>query len=291
MSTGSSIALLTVIAFLFCYTPSEMMAAPQVGDIEALPSLGKGGQQAYEKFLTSEPNRAFAISPTGHWGYTTRRDSRTKAVKNALYNCNKVSRSVCRVYALNDDVVFQRYAAFEQQSIALLEKLKHKTLTRSEYGDELRDYRLAYSEGLKREPYHADTPVHLTGVRTIKTVDLVKLMTSVEPPILIDVLGGDGHRTLPGAYWVIGAGVAGGEDANADILERLKWLLSGLTKENKATPIVFFCLDSLCWLSYNASLRARDIGYSNVFWYRGGINTWEAARLEMLEAVQYGQIR
>jgi PQQ-dependent catabolism-associated CXXCW motif protein len=291
MRRGSSTILLTVVVFAFCCVPFRLMAAPQADDIEALPSLGVGGRQAYEKFLGLKPARAFAISPTGAWGYASKRDSRTKATMGALYNCNKASHNICRVYALNDDVVFQRYAAFEQQSVAALEKLNPKAPSRSEYGDELKDYRLVYPEGLKREPYHDGTPVSLRGVRTIKTVDLVKLMTSVEPPILIDVLEGEGHRTLPGAFWVRGAGIAGGDDANADILERLQWLLSGLTKSNKDSPIVFFCLDSLCWLSYNASLRARDTGYSNVFWYRGGVKAWEAAHLEVLEAVQYGQMR
>jgi PQQ-dependent catabolism-associated CXXCW motif protein len=291
MRRGSLIVLLSVVVFLFCCVPSIRMAAPQAKDIEALPSLGVGGRQVYEKFLGLEPNRAFAISPTGAWGYASKRGSRTKATMGALYNCNKASRNICRVYALNDDVIFQRYTAFEQQSAAALEKLNQKAFSRSEYADELKDYRVTREEGLKQDPYHDGTPLTLKEVRTIKTVDLVKLMTSPEPPILIDVLEGDGHRTLPGAYWVKGAGLAGGDDANADMLERLRWLVSGLTKSNKATPIVFFCLDSLCWLSYNASLRARDTGYSNVFWYRGGVKAWEAAHLEVLEAVQYGQMR
>jgi len=283
--------LLAAVVLAFCCTPFGLLAASQVGDVEAVPLLGVNGRQAYTKFLSSEPARAFAISPTGGWGYTFKKDSRTKAVWSALYNCNKASRNVCRVYALNDDLEYQRYVDFEQQSIAMIEKLKGKVLSSSEYGDELRDYRVVSPENLLPEPYHEDTPLSLKNVHTIKTVDLLKLMASAEPPILIDTLEGDGHRTLPGAYWVRGAGMASAEHANADIRDRLDFLLSGLTKGNKAASIVFFCLDSRCRLSYNASLRARDIGYSNISWYRGGIKAWEAASLDTLVAIQYGQMR
>ena len=31
------------------------------------------------------------------------------------------------------------------------------------------------------------------------------------------------------------------------------------------------------WTPYNAGLRAVHMGYSKVFWYRGGITTWKPA--------------
>jgi PQQ-dependent catabolism-associated CXXCW motif protein len=46
-------------------------------------------------------------------------------------------------------------------------------------------------------------------------------------------------------------------------------------------PLVFFCVNSQCWLSYNASLRAAALGYTNVYWYRGGIESWRAAGLPL----------
>lgn len=30
-------------------------------------------------------------------------------------------------------------------------------------------------------------------------------------------------------------------------------------------------------MSYNAALRAINLGYRNVLWYRGGIEAWQAA--------------
>ena len=34
---------------------------------------------------------------------------------------------------------------------------------------------------------------------------------------------------------------------------------------------MFYCEGAQCWESYNAALRALDLGYSNVLWYRGGL--------------------
>jgi PQQ-dependent catabolism-associated CXXCW motif protein len=50
--------------------------------------------------------------------------------------------------------------------------------------------------------------------------------------------------------------------------------LESLSGGDKAKPIVFYCRSSSCWHSYNASLRAVEAGYTNVLWYRGGIDAW-----------------
>ena len=63
--------------------------------------------------------------------------------------------------------------------------------------------------------------------------------------------------------------------------------LEKLTAGRKSVPIVFFCLSSECWLSYNAGLRAIELGYTNVHWFRGGTAAWERAGFEMMEAVPF----
>ena len=50
-----------------------------------------------------------------------------------------------------------------------------------------------------------------------------------------------------------------------------------LTNNNLNMPLVFFCPGVKCWESYNAALRAINLGYSKVYWYRGGISSWTAA--------------
>lgn len=269
-----------------------LVSAPlaQTGTTDSSPPVTEKGKDAYTRFLSAEHARAFAVSPTGGWGVASKRESRTTAVLAALYFCNKANHNICRTYAVNDDTVYQRYSTFEQGSRAIVEKLKAERFSFSNYGDEQRDYGIASTEALRAEPYHAETPLLLKGVRTVTTIELVKMMTSATPPILVDVLEGDGHKTIPSAYWVRGAGLTGGEDRNADIRDRLGFVLTGLSGKDKAVSLIFFCLDSMCWLSHNAAMRARDLGYSNVLWYRGGTKAWDAARLATLEAAQYGQV-
>ena len=255
--------------------------AGTVSEIAAVPYLTEKGREEYAKFLAAGPARAFAVAENGAWGFSEKRDTRSRAVAIALYRCNKAAHDICRVYAVNEDVVYSRYAAFEERSRTLLGQLTTETFRFAEYGSEDRDYRSSPVDGLLREPYHEDTPTELKGVVTIKTVALVKLLTTPTPPILIDALEGDGHKTIPGALWIRGAGIYGrnGTD-NGEIQDRL-----GLP-----TSIVFFCLDSHCRLSYNAVWRARELGYTNLYWYRGGVEAWGAALLDSLDAVQYGQV-
>ena len=40
-----------------------------------------------------------------------------------------------------------------------------------------------------------------------------------------------------------------------------------------------YCQGTYCWMSYNAALRAINLGYTNVLWYRGGIEAWKQAGL------------
>ena len=48
---------------------------------------------------------------------------------------------------------------------------------------------------------------------------------------------------------------------------------------DRSTRMVFFCHDGTCPMSYNLAQAAISAGYSNVLWYRGGINAWMAAGL------------
>jgi PQQ-dependent catabolism-associated CXXCW motif protein len=53
------------------------------------------------------------------------------------------------------------------------------------------------------------------------------------------------------------------------------------TNNNPQQPLVFFCAGAECWESYNAALRAVRLGYHDVYWYRGGVASWQAAGLPL----------
>lgn len=133
----------------------------------------------------------------------------------------------------------------------------------------------------KRAPYHAPTPMSIPGARVIKTLELKAFLESNRNLIVIDVLGSKNRQSIPGALWMVGAG--DGQFFGAE-KSRFSTALDKLTAGDKTRPIVFLCLSSECWLSYNASLYAVEAGYKDVIWYRGGTNAWSGASLELVKA-------
>jgi PQQ-dependent catabolism-associated CXXCW motif protein len=145
------------------------------------------------------------------------------------------------------------------------------------HADEAADFGVSPQAELRQRDFHAPTPLEVPGARTVSTAELRQKLQAplAERPVLIDVLGGSGHASLPGAIWLSGAGRGGSFDDA--IQARLGQALRMLTGANTAREIVFFCLSPQCWLSYNAALRALHFGYRNVGWYRGGIEAWGAS--------------
>jgi len=45
----------------------------------------------------------------------------------------------------------------------------------------------------------------------------------------------------------------------------------------KSNPVVFYCNGPRCRRSDNAVVIAATCGYSNIYWFRGGIEAWTAA--------------
>ena len=83
---------------------------------------------------------------------------------------------------------------------------------------------------------------------------------------LVDV-GNDAHsKTIPGASRLPAAG-EGTMDGAA--LTSVWSELSKLTGSNFDVPLVFFGADVKDWAPYNAALRAINMGYGKVYWYRG----------------------
>lgn len=141
------------------------------------------------------------------------------------------------------------------------------------------DHGIAPTRVLKTTGLSGPTPRDIPGAKTIRTEELRRSLGSQPQPLLFDVLGGDGHASLPGAIWLPGAGR--GESFSDSIQQQLARALEATTKGDRSRPIVFFCQGPQCWLSYNAALRAVALGYQSVYWYRGGIEAWLAAGGEL----------
>lgn len=55
-------------------------------------------------------------------------------------------------------------------------------------------------------PYHARTPTSIPGARVIKTLELKALLESNKQVVVIDVLDSGTRTSIPGAFWMFGAG-------------------------------------------------------------------------------------
>jgi PQQ-dependent catabolism-associated CXXCW motif protein len=150
--------------------------------------------------------------------------------------------------------------------------------------DEDADFGVAATRDLRLADYGTPTPREVPGARTLRTAQLKSWIQrdARTRPVLLDVLGGEAHDSLPGAVWLPGAGRGTGfSDA---VQAQLARALEELGVRASGRALVFFCASVSCWLSYNAALRAVALGYTEVYWYRGGIDAWVDAGGELSPA-------
>lgn len=125
-------------------------------------------------------------------------------------------------------------------------------------------------------PMHGPTPASIPGGQIVTTQGLAALMQGHQAPyVLIDVLGED--KTLPNAVAAVWLAQPG--DFGDAVQQQARQFFGQISQGRKDVPLVFYCRSRECWLSYNAALRAINAGHTNVLWYRGGMEAWQAAGL------------
>ena len=130
---------------------------------------------------------------------------------------------------------------------------------------------------------HGPTPSSIRGGQVVTTKGLIGLMQGRQAPFLLfDVLGQP--ETLPNA--VPAAWLSQPGNFNDTVQQQAAQMLAQQTQGRKDVALVFYCLSRECWMSYNAALRAIKAGYTNVLWYRGGIEAWKMAG----QPTQQGQL-
>lgn len=141
------------------------------------------------------------------------------------------------------------------------------------------------------DDYHAAVPATVDGHPALTTKQVVDLWhshgtvfidTLPQPPRPVGLPADTIWRPkirydIPGSIWLPDTGY--GE--LAAITER--YFENGLdvaTSSDRSRHIVFYCLAN-CWMSWNATRRARALGYSNVDWYAEGTDGWAALNLPL----------
>ena len=74
-----------------------------IDSVESVPFLDEAGRNGYRQFLQQYPGRAFAISDSGAWSWA---EGGNDPMSMAVANCQKESSNPCRLYAVDNAVVW-----------------------------------------------------------------------------------------------------------------------------------------------------------------------------------------
>ncbi len=143
------------------------------------------------------------------------------------------------------------------------------------------------TEGYRQAHYRSPTPEQVDGAITLDTAGLQDLLARQPHSVLIDTyrrqwlfgrfIPDEEHRNLPGSVWLANTGdgllLAPWKDYFETQLQRL-------SQGRHDWPLVFYCRSD-CWLGWNAARRAHALGYTQLYWYRDGIDAWEQAGLPL----------
>jgi PQQ-dependent catabolism-associated CXXCW motif protein len=165
------------------------------------------------------------------------------------------------------------------------------TLTLSLYLDGAHaDTSLFSADGYRHSLYRSPTPLQVDGAHIIDTEHLQTLLKQTPKPVLVDVyrrqwlegrfIEDEPHANLPDSLWLANTGDGELTPQWQDYFSRN---LQKATSGRKDQLMVFYCRAD-CWLSWNAVKRAAALGYNNLYWYRDGLDAWQAAHLPLLPA-------
>lgn len=255
-------------------------------DLSARQCTTDSCKRTFADFASYKDHKALAI-PLNDSGYgmVNGRDTLPLAFLGALYYCNhtrdKPAR-LCEAQVVDGYDVRSMVVEGEQShasALAALQVPAQKFYANEEFGGAFTS-----AHGLRTQKLQDGTPQTLDGIRTVGTQELAQLLTGPQPPVLVDVWAGS-NEAIPGAVTLFGGGVAY-EDAALEAAYEARFAgLLKLLSPDPGRPLIFYCTNRDCWLSANAAMRARKLGYAQVGWYRGGWASWKAAGLPFAKVV------
>jgi len=132
-------------------------------------------------------------------------------------------------------------------------------------------------------------PTAVPGVDTLTTLQLDAFLKKNPDAVLVDAVVGGQHRTLPNAVWMPELG-------SVQIGQKERDLIDAALREASAgdlsRPIVVFERSSTYgWFGYHSVLRLLGMGYTNIYWYRGGLDAWHDAQFPLAQAYQWSRAR
>ena len=93
--------------------PAQEKIAGGLDDVDAVPGLDERGKQGYRDWLTKKTPRAFVVASDGRWNsaWGTRPQKAgdpTDPAERAMALCARAGKPDCRLYAVDDEIIWQR---------------------------------------------------------------------------------------------------------------------------------------------------------------------------------------
>ncbi|MDB5814206.1 MAG: hypothetical protein JWN23_1323 [Rhodocyclales bacterium] len=253
-------------------------------DLDATQCSADRCRRLIAGYANSNENKALAV-PIGAAGFgiVGNRESETNAFLGAIYACNHVKNALprlCETQIVNGFDVRNLYAS----AVASHGEALAKLIAPSEqyYGDEQYGGGLTRAHGLRTEDLGDTPPQDLDEIKKFSTRELAVALKRAQAPVLIDVINLD--DVIPTALSLLYGGFAFADTVKDSAYEARFAGLLKLLSPDKNQAIIFYS-KKRDWSSANAAMRAKRIGYSQVGWYRGGLESWKAADLPVASPV------
>jgi rhodanese-related sulfurtransferase len=120
------------------------------------------------------------------------------------------------------------------------------------------------------------TPEKLDGVRVVTAEQVQQAMAKGAVAFDVRVAAECSEKTIKGAVCHTYREKSAKEPSFDKTQDQFD--LSKLPSD-KAAQVIFFCNSGDCWRSYKAAVVARDAGFKQVNWFRGGMPEWTAKGL------------
>ncbi|HEY7577909.1 MAG TPA: tetratricopeptide repeat protein [Acetobacteraceae bacterium] len=241
--------------------------------------IALGAQGKYDESIVWT-ERALAAAPAGYTRLRAQYNLRIAAASALLGRLEEAHRAVAeadrmwpydtvRIHFPTDPSSRWWLRVTEQYQMAL------RLAGHRDHAEEDADFGVPTDVSL-RDDYAGLTPTTVPGATTIRTTELARLLDE-RKPIVIDPLLYFWGPSIPGAIGLKNAG-RGGTTSDA-VQERLRKKMQALTSGDLGRPIVAVGWNSERFDGRNLALRLVALGYTNVYWYRGGREAWEVAGL------------
>lgn len=254
-------------------------------EIGAATCKSEGCRKAIADYAELPDNKALAIpvNDTGY-GYSKNRDTYANAYVGALAACNHIKNRparLCEIQSVND---FDLRGHMAQTDAAHASAIQAMVVPGAKYfADEEFSMPFAKEAVIRSERYRDGTPKSASGIQTIGTQDVAKLLQGNSQALVISVVYDS--LLIPGSQVLYGGGLAFAEaEKEAQLKSQFEALLWAMGA-SPGRPLVFYSQGRNDWYSLNAALRARNAGYSQVMWYRGGLEAWQAASLPLAPSI------